>query len=229
MPDATEEWASVAQGVAGQLGVRYEPVGGLNPRAGPAALCPGGRNRLTGELAPGFWGGSCDALEREEGGFFKKTVVPRAVLAKAHMPDVAKATPPFNVESLAGAEDQLESRLSRRRVEFESIAFNERFIATVPSDHDPTAVRETFSPGFLDWAAGVEADVDFGVSEQQLYFLWRLRERTAEEYSEALVNAGELFRRIRTEVEEHGVHTYPPGPWHAGLEAFPRTQTTGGT
>ena len=97
------------------------------------------------------------------------------------MPDVARATPPFNVESLAGAEDQIESRLTRRKVEFESIEFNRRFIATVPKEHDPTALRETFSPGFLDWAAQIEADVDFGVSERQLYFLWRLRARTLEE------------------------------------------------
>ena len=225
--NATEEWAATAREVSEKLGVRYEPVGGLNPRGGPAALCPGGTNRLTGELASEFWGASCDALEREEGGFFKKAVVPGAVLAKAHMPDVAKATPPFNVESLAGVEDQLESRLSRRRVEFESIAFNERFITTVPSGHDPTALRETFGPGFLDWAAGIEADVDFGISERQLYFLWRLRERTSAEYEGALKNAGELFQRIRSEVEEHGEHTYPSGPWHAGLEAFPASAGRG--
>jgi len=216
-----DEWASLVSELAEQRGVRYEAVGGLNPRGGPAALCPGGSNRLTGELDPDFWGASCDALEREEGGLFKKFVVPGAVVAKAHMPDVAEATPPFNVESLGGAEDLLESRVSRRRVELESIEFNRRFIATVPREHDPTALRETFGPGFLDWAAQISADVDFGVSERQLYFLWRLRERTPAEYAEALSNAGELFRRIRTEVEEHGTHTYPAGPWHAGLEPFP--------
>lgn len=220
-----EDWPQTVSSLAEERGVRYEVVGGLNPRGGPVALCPGGANRLTGQLAHEFWGASCDALEREEGGFFSKSVVPGAVLAKAHMPDVAQATPPFNVESLAGAEDAIESRLSRRRVEFESIAFNRRFIATVPKEHDPTALRETFSPGFLDWAAQIEADVDFGVSERQLYFLWRLRERTAGEYEAALDNAGDLFRRIRSEVEEHGVHTYASGPWHAGLEPFP--QTTG--
>ncbi|MDQ2675522.1 MAG: hypothetical protein M3Y34_01830 [Actinomycetota bacterium] len=218
---SAEEWAQTVQDVGEKLGVRYEPVGGLNPRGGPAALCPGGTNRLTGRLAPDFWGASCDALEEEEGGLFKKTVLPRAVIAKAHLPDVAKATPPFNVESLEGAEDLIESRVSRHRVQFESIEFNRRFITTVPREHDPTALRETFGPGFLDWAAGIDADVDFGISERQLYFLWRLRELTADEYTEALRNAGELFRRIRAEVEEHGTHTYPAGPWHAGLEPFP--------
>ncbi|HYH60493.1 MAG TPA: hypothetical protein VD766_01370 [Solirubrobacterales bacterium] len=216
-----EDWSEIVRALAEKRGVRYEAVGGLNPRGGPAALCPGGSNRLTGELAPEFWGASCDALEHEEGGLFRKTVVPRAILAKAHMPDVAEATPPFNVESLAGAEDQIESRLNRRKVEFESIDFNRRYIATVPKEHDPTALRETFSPGFLDWAAQIQADVDFGVSERQLYFLWRLRERTLEEYAEALDSAGGLFRRVRSEVEEHGVHTYASGPWHAGLEPFP--------
>ncbi len=217
---STDEWAAVASGVAEKRGVRYEPVGGLNPRGGPAALCPGGTNRLTGQLSDEFWGASCDALEREEGGFFSKSVVPGAILAKAHMPDLAKVMPPFNVESLAGIGDQFE-RHSRKRVQFESIAFNQRFIATVPTEHDPTALRETFSPGFLDWAAGIDRDVDFGVTDAQLYFLWRLRERTESEYELALKNAGQLFKRIRAEVEEEGFQTYPAGPWHAGLEPFP--------
>lgn len=208
-------------GLGERRGLRYEAVGGLNPRGGPAALCPGGTNRLTGQLEDGFWGASCDALEHEEGTFFARAVLPGAVLAKAHMPDLAEVMPVFNVESLAGAEDMIESRVSRNRVEFESIVFNQRFIATVPREHDPTALRETFSPGFLDWVAGIDADVDFGVSERQLYFLWRLRERSAGEYEDALRNGGELFRRIRAEMVESGINTYESGPWHAGLEPFP--------
>lgn len=208
-------------GLGERRGLRYEAVGGLNPRGGPAALCPGGTNRLMGELEDGFWGASCDALEHEEGTFFARAVLPGAVLAKAHMPDLAEVMPVFNVESLAGAEDMIESRVSRNRVEFESIAFNERFIATVPREHDSTALRETFSPSFLDWVAGIEDDVDFGVSERQLYFLWRLRERSAGEYEDALRNGGELFRRIRAEMVESGINTYESGPWHAGLEPFP--------
>ncbi len=214
-------WAEAVRGLGERRGLRYEAVGGLNPRGGPAALCPGGTNRLTGQLEDGFWGASCDALEHEEGGFFAKAIVPGAVLAKAHMPDLAQVMPVFNVESLDGAEDMIESRVSRNRVEFESIAFNERFIATVPREHDPTALRETFSPSFLDWVAGIEDDVDFGVSERQLYFLWRLRERSAGEYEDALRNGGELFRRIRAEMVESGINTYESGPWHAGLEPFP--------
>ncbi len=214
-------WVEAVRGLGEKLGVRYEPVGALNPRGGPATLCPGGSNRLTGQLGEGFWGASCDALEREEGSFMRKAVLPGAVLAKAHMPDLAAVMPTFNVESLDGAEDRIESRLSRRRVQFESIDFNERFIATVPSDYDPIALRETFSPGFLDWVAGIDADVDFGISERQLYFLWRLGKRDADEYATALENAAELFRRIRSEMEEHGINTYQAGPWHAGLEPFP--------
>lgn len=219
-PDA-DAWANIARSIAGGREARYEAVGGLNPRGEPAALCPGGRNRLTGELDDGFWGAACDALEREQGGFFSKTVLPDAILMKAHMPDLARVVPTFNVESLDGAEDQIESRVARNRVEFESIAFNRQFIATVPSEHDPTALRELFSPGFLDWAAGIEADVDFGLSERQLYFLWRLRERTETEYGVALENGGELFRRVQRELAEEGAETYEAGPWHAGLEAFP--------
>ena len=83
------------------------------------------------------------------------------------------------------------------------------------------ALRELFGPGFLDWATTIHNEVDFGINDRQLWFLWRLRERTEAELEEALENAGELFRRLRFEMEEHGVNTYPAGPWHAGLEPFP--------
>ena len=215
-------WAQIPQEVARRRDLRYDAVGGLNPRGGPAALCPGGTNRLTGQLSEGFWGASCDADEREEGGLFKKTVLPRAVLAKAHVPDLADAMPPFNVESLeANPEDLVERRATRNRVQFESIEFNKRFLATVPSEHDPVAVREMFSPGFLVWVTTIDREIDFGVSERQLYFHWRLRDRTREEYELALDSGAGLFTRVCREVEEHGVHTYQPGPWHAGLEPFP--------
>jgi hypothetical protein len=216
-----EGWAAITQDVAKRRDLRYDAVGGLNPRGGPAALCPGGTNRLTGQLAPGYWGASCDADEREEGGLFSKTVLPGAVLAKAHVPDLADAMPPFNVESLEANPEDLLERHSRRRVEFESIEFNKRFLATVPSEHDPIALREMFSPGFLEWVTTVDRQIDFGVSERQLYFHWRLRERTREEYEAALDAGAGLFTRVCREVEEHGVHTYQPGPWHAGLEPFP--------
>jgi hypothetical protein len=215
-----EEWAETVRGLAAKRGVTYEPVGGLNPRGGPAALCPGGTNRITGRLSDDFWGASCDADEHEEGGLFSKTVLPRAVLAKAHMPDLASVVPMFNVESIEGAE-RVEQRASRRKVEFESIAFNRRFLATVPSEYDPVALRELFSPSFLDWAASIEDEIDFGITERQLYFMWRLRERSADEYAQTLESAGGLFKRLRNEMEESGIHTYQAGPWHAGLEAFP--------
>jgi hypothetical protein len=216
-----EGWAAIAHEVANRRDLRFDAVGGLNPRGGPAALCPGGTNRLTGQLARGFWGASCDADEREEGGLFSKTVLPGAVLAKAHVPDLADAMPPFNVESLEANPEDLLERHSRKRVEFESIEFNKRFLATVPSDHDPIALREMFSPGFLEWVTTIDREIDFGVSERQLYFHWNLRERTREEYEAALDSGAGLFTRVCREVEEHGVHTYRPGPWHAGLEPFP--------
>lgn len=213
-------WAAAVRELADARGLRYEPVGGLNPRGAPAALCPGGSNRITGELDDGFFGASCDADEREEGGFLSRAVLPGAVLMKAHMPDLADVMPAFNVESVEGLE-VIEQRASRRRVEFESIDFNRRYLTTVPRDHDPVALRELFSPGFLDWVAQISADIDFGVGERQLYFLWRLRERSSAEYEEALRAGGELFRRVRREMVEHGVHTYEAGPWHAGLAPFP--------
>jgi hypothetical protein len=219
-----EQWQQAVAGLASQRKLRYEPVGGINPKGAPAALCPGGSNRLTGQLTEGFWGASCDADESEEGGFGRKAIVPAAVMAKAHMPDLATVVPVFFVESVdANAEDALLDRHSRRRVEFESLEFNKRVIATVPSDHDPVALRELFSPSFLDWTTRIDRPVEFGITDAQLFFHWKLRERTGEELKTALKSAGGVFERLRREMEEHGIGTYPPGPWHAGLEPFPPT------
>jgi hypothetical protein len=216
-----EAWAASVREYAERNGLTYEPVGGLNPKDAPPALCVGGTNRITGRLGEEFWGASCDADEHEEGGLFGKAVLPRAVLAKAHMPDLAEVVPAFNVESVEPNPEEMVMRRVSRKVEFESIDFNRRFLATVPSEYDPVALRELFSPGFLDWITRIHNEIDFGISDRQLWFLWRLRERSSDELKDALKHAGELFRRLRSEMEEHGVNTYPAGPWHAGLEPFP--------
>jgi hypothetical protein len=213
------DWAETVRRYGDRDGLTYEPIGGINPKDAPVALCVGGTNRLTGQLVEGFWGSSCDADEREAGSLFSKAILPGALLAKAHMPDLARVVPAFNVESVEGHE--ILTQRFTRRVEFESIEFNRRFIATVPSDHDPVALRELFSPGFLAWTTTMSGEVDFGVNERQLWFLWQLRERSEAELKEALRNAGQLFRRLQGEMDESGIHTYPPGPWHAGLEPFP--------
>ncbi len=83
------------------------------------------------------------------GGLFGKAMLPTALLAKAHMPDLAKVVPAFNVESIEGHE--VVTQRFARKVEFESIDFNRRFLATVPREYDPIALRELFSPGFLAW------------------------------------------------------------------------------
>jgi len=219
--DDAAAWAEIVQGVATKHDLHYDAVGGLNPVGGPAALCPGGSNRVTGELAPESWGAACDADEHEEGGLFSKTVLPGAVMVKAHMPDLAKVMPAFNVESIERSAEELVIQRVARKVEFESIDFNKRFLATVPKEYDPVALRELFSPGFLQWATTIDREVDFGVLEKQIYFHWNLRERTADEYETALKAGAELFRRVRKEMDESGIHTYPAGPWHAGLKPFP--------
>jgi hypothetical protein len=213
------EWAEAVRRYGERRELRYEAVGGINPKDGPVALCVGGSNRLTGQLVEGFWGSSCDADERETGGLFNKAVLPTALLAKAHMPDLARVIPAFNVESIE--REEVVTKRFARRVEFESIDFNKRFLATVPSEYDPVKLRELFSPGFLEWTTTMTGEVDFGVNDRQLWFLWRLRERGEAELKEALANAGRLFGRLRGEMEESGIHTYAPGPWHAGLAPFP--------
>ena len=91
----------------------------------------------------------------------------------------------------------------------------------MPSEYDPVALRELFSPGFLGWVTTMSGEIDFGINDRQLWFLWRLRERSEEELKAALKNAGQLFRGCRAEMDESGIHTYPPGPWHAGPGAVP--------
>lgn len=216
------EWAGIVRGYGERRGLTYEPVGGINPKDGPVALCVGGANRLTGQLADGFWGSCCDADEREAGGLFGKALLPTALLAKSHMPDLAQVVPAFNVESVEGHEHV--TRRFGRGVEFESIEFNRRFQATVPSEYDPVKLRELFSPGFLTWTTTMTGEIDFGINDRQLWFLWHLRERSEAELEEALSNAGKLFGRLQGEMEESGLHVYRPGPWHAGLEPFPDPQ-----
>jgi hypothetical protein len=214
-----QAWADTVRAYGERHGLTYEPVGGINPKDGPVALCVGGTNRLTGQLVEGFWGACCDADEKEVGGLLGKAVIPTAVLAKAHMPDLARVVPAFNVESIEGHE--VVTQRFARKVEFESIDFNRRFLATVPREYDPVALRELFSPGFLEWTTTMTGEIDFGINDRQLWFLWRLRERSEGELAEALRNAGQLFGRLHAEMEEEGIHTYPPGPWHAGMEHFP--------
>lgn len=223
MTGGEESWAAVVSARADGEKVVYEEVGGINPADGPVALCVGGHNRLTGELAPGFWGASCDADEVEEGGLFRRSTVPSAVLVKAHMPDLADFVGAFNVESIEARPDEYIRQRTSRKVEFESIAFNRGFLTTVPEGFDPVQLRELFSPGFLDWVTGIDREVDFGVNDRQLWFLWRLRERSDHELGEALANAAELFARIQREMAQKDIHRFPPGPWNAGLAPFPAT------
>jgi hypothetical protein len=217
-----QEWAQIVSSYAQERGLRFDAIGGINPVGAPVALCPGGTNRITGELVDGFFGSSCDADEHEEGGLLSKAVVPGALLVKAHMPDLATVVPVFDVESVERTAGDTVDRFSRRRVDFESIDFNKRFIATVPKDHDPVALRELFSPALIDWITRIPAEVDFGITEQQLFFHWRLRERSREELKEGLRSAGGIFDRLHREMEENNLDIYKPGPWNAGLEPFPQ-------
>ena len=186
------------------------------------ALCVGGTNRLTGQLAEGFWGSSCDADEREMGGLFGKAVLPTAILAKAHMPDLAKVVPAFNVESIEGHE-AVTQRFARK-VEFESIEFNRRFVATVPREYDPVALRELFGPGFLSWVTTMTGEIDFGINDRQLWFLWRCGERSEAELKAALKNAGQLFSASRPRWRRVGSTPTRPGPGTRAWSRFPSAQ-----
>ena len=115
-------------------------------------------------------------------------------------------------------------RHSRRRVEFESLEFNKRFIATVPRDHDPIALRELFSPAFIDWTTRLPAEVDFGITDKQLFFHWRLREHSSADELKAGAEGcgGHLRRGCIARCRRTTWRPIAPGPWNAGLEPFPR-------
>ncbi len=219
-------WSALVADYAGKHQLRYEPTGSINPKDGPVALCPGGSNRIVGELAADAWGAACDAEEvavGRFGRFFAKEVVPKSILVKSHAPDLARVVPNFNIESIeATPDEQIRQRLSRR-VEMESIEFNRRFCTTVPSDHDPVALRELFSPSFLDWVTRIDRQCDIGCSDRQLWFLWRMRRRDQEELGLALAAAGGLIKRVHAEIAEELTTLAPPGPWGAGLSPFPGT------
>jgi hypothetical protein len=217
-----DEWAAVVAEVGRDRGLRYEPIGGINPVGGPAALCPGGTNRLTGQLAEEFWGAACDADEHETGGFLRKTVLPRAMLSRSHMPDLASVISGFSVESLeAKPEDFVLSRVSNR-VQFESIEFNRRYLVTVPEEYTQGKLRELFSPSLIEWLVAQDNALEFGIGRQELWVFWRYSQLDRAELESGLDASGELFQRVRREMEEAGIATYPAGPWHAGMEPFPK-------
>ena len=134
------------------------------------ALCVGGTNRITGQLASEFWGSSCDAEEHETGGLFSKTVAPEAILAKAHMPDLAQVVPMFNVESIEPGE-RIEQLASRRKVEFESIDFNKRYLATVPAEPRPRGPARALQPRLSGLGRRRSATrSSSAITDRQLYF-----------------------------------------------------------
>ena len=215
------EWAETVQGLAAKRGVTYEPIGGAEPEGRAADALPRRHQPDQGRArAASFWGASCDADEHEEGGLFSKTVLPRAILAKAHMPDLAAVVPIFNVESIEPGE-RVEQLASRRKVEFESIDFNS---ATWPPSR-PTTTRSRCAscsaPASSTGRRRSATRSSSGSPTASSTSPGGSASCTAEEYGTALDHAAGLFKRLRNEMEESGVHTYQPGPWHAGLEPFP--------
>ena len=93
------------------------------------------------------------------------------------MPDLTTVVPAFDVESIeATPDEQLRKLQQPPGPSSRASTSTSGFIATVPKGHDPIALRELFSPGFLDWTTTIDREVDFGASDRQLYFIWHLRE-----------------------------------------------------
>ena len=138
-------------------------------------------------------------------------------------PTWRRSCPAFNVESIEGHE--VVTQRFQRKVEFESIDFNKRFLATVPKRVRPGGAARALQPrlprlGDDDRAARSTSASTTASSGSS----GACGERSEAELKAALKNAGQLFRRLQGEMDESGIHTYPPGPWHAGLEPFPDAQ-----
>ena len=174
--DEARAWAETVQAVAKDRDLVYEPVGGINPVGGPVALCPGGTNRLTGQLADGFWGASCDADEHEEGGLFSKAVLPGAVLRQ-----VARARPGQGDAAVQRRVDRAPPRRARRCSAPRAGRSSSRAWSSTSASWRPCPASTTRSRSARCSArrsstgsTTIDNEIDFGVSEQQLWFLWRL-------------------------------------------------------
>ncbi len=86
-------------------------------------------------------------------------------------------------------------------------AFAPRVITPLGNDVMMKASDNAIRAEAYDWRDRVEIGNTMDIGEAEL--------------KDALKNAGQLFKRLQAEMEESGIHTYPPGPWHAGLEPFP--------
>ena len=91
----------------------------------------------------------------------------------------------------------------------------------MPGEYDPVALRELFGPGFLAWTTTMTGEVDFGINDSQLWFLWRLGERSEEELKAALKTPASSSGGCRRRWKRAASTPIRPGPWHAGLEPFP--------
>ena len=177
--------------------LRYEPVGGLNPATAPPALCPGGTNRLTGQLADGFWGASlrrrratrraaCSRKTVRAAGGPRQGAHARPGRGRADRSTSSRssATPRTLVERRRRAQgrvrvDRVQPALPRHRAQRPRpgrAAGAVRPRLPRLGDADPQRGRLRRSPTASSTS------------------MWRLRERSAAELREALENAGRALR-----------------------------------
>ena len=145
-------------------------------------------------------------------------MLPSSILAKAHMPDLAKVVPAFNVESIEGAEvspSASPARSSSSRSTSTGV-FSPRCPASTTRWHCVSCSARASCLGDDDDGRGRFRD-------QRKPALVPVAASGAHRgrAEGGASNAGQLFKRLQSEMDESGLHTYPPGPWHAGLEPFP--------
>ncbi len=169
-----QEWAETVRRYGERHGLTYEQVGGINPKDGAGGALRRRRQPPHRAARRGLLG---LVLRRRRKG--SRRLLQQGGAADRDPRQGPHARPGEGRPRLQRRVDRGRTRhvtqRFSRKVEFESIDFNRRFWATVPKEYDPVALRELFSPGFLGWVTTMSGEIDFGVNDRQLWFLWRLR------------------------------------------------------
>ena len=223
---------AVARACGRKRGLRYERGRRAQPEGRPRGAVPG-RHQPADGRAHGRRSGAPRATPtsaRREASS-RRPCCPRAVLAKAHMPDLAKVDAALQRRvARARARGRRSSAASRRRVEFESDRVQQalpRHRARAITTRSPCA--RCSAPRFLDWTT---TDRPRGrlrrLRAASSTSTGALRELSAER---ARGRAGHGRRAVQAASAARWrsttSHTYRPGPWHAGLEPFPQLAASG--
>ncbi len=216
------DWAGVVQELAAKRGVTYEPVGGLNPKGGPADALPGRHQPDQGRArAPASGAPRATPTSARRAACSRRPCCPNAVLAKAHMPDLGDGR--ADVQRRVGrgaASGSSSSPAGARSSSSRSISTGASWRRCPPTttrwrcascSAPASSIGRRRSGTRSTSGSPTASSTSSGGSASAPPTSTATRSTTRRGCSSGL----------RNEMEEHDVHTYQPGPWHAGLEPFP--------